>query len=66
MLNILTVNALAAASEVLIPVQCEYYALEGLTSLMETIDLVKRGLNPTLSYSRIGANHVRRQKFVDR
>jgi chromosome partitioning protein len=47
-LNVLTVNALTAADEVLIPVQCEYYALEGLTSLIETIGLVKRGLNPGL------------------
>ena len=47
-LNILTVNALTAANEVLIPVQCEYYALEGLTSLLETITLVKEGLNPDL------------------
>lgn len=47
-LNVLTVNALAAAREVLIPVQCEYYALEGLTSLMETIILVRKGLNPGL------------------
>lgn len=47
-LNVLTVNALTAAREVLIPVQCEYYALEGLTSLMETIGLVGRGLNPEL------------------
>lgn len=47
-LNILTVNALTAATEVLIPVQCEYYALEGLTSLMETIDLVQQNLNPKL------------------
>lgn len=47
-LNVLTVNALTAAREVLIPVQCEYYALEGLTSLMETIALVRRGLNPSL------------------
>ncbi|MGI9317517.1 MAG: ParA family protein [bacterium] len=47
-LNVLTVNALAAAREVLIPVQCEYYALEGLTSLMETIVLVRQGLNPEL------------------
>jgi chromosome partitioning protein len=50
-LNILTVNALTAANEVLIPVQCEYYALEGLTSLVETIDLVKEGLNPELGIS---------------
>ncbi len=47
-LNVLTVNALTAAAEVLIPVQCEYYALEGLTSLMETIALVRGGLNPAL------------------
>ena len=48
-LNVLTINALAAATEVLIPVQCEYYALEGLTSLLETIDLVTEGLNPKLA-----------------
>ena len=47
-INVLTINALAAAREVLIPVQCEYYALEGLASLMETVDLVRRGLNPEL------------------
>ncbi len=47
-LNVLTINALVAAKEVLIPVQCEYYALEGLTSLMETISLVQAGLNPDL------------------
>ena len=45
-LNILTVNALTAAREVLIPVQCEYLALEGLASLMKTIRLVREGLNP--------------------
>lgn len=47
-LNVLTVNALTTASEVLIPVQCEYYALEGLTSLVETINRVRDGLNPRL------------------
>ncbi len=47
-LNVLTVNALTAAREVLIPVQCEYYALEGLSSLMETIELVQQQLNPEL------------------
>ncbi len=47
-LNVLTVNALAAVKEVLIPVQCEYYALEGLSSLMETLAVVRRGLNPSL------------------
>ena len=47
-LNVLTVNALTAAREALIPVQCEYYALEGLTSLMQTIEWIRRGLNPSL------------------
>ena len=47
-LNVLTMNALTAAGEVLIPVQCEYYAMEGLTSLMETIRLVQQELNPKL------------------
>lgn len=48
-LGLLTLNALTAANGVLIPVQCEYYALEGLTALMNTIKLVKQGLNPDLS-----------------
>ena len=47
-LGLLTVNALAAAHGVVIPVQCEYLALEGLTQLMTTIQLVRRSLNPTL------------------
>ncbi len=47
-LGLLTVNALAAADRVLIPVQCEYYALEGLGQLMRTIELVRNGLNPDL------------------
>jgi chromosome partitioning protein len=47
-LGLLTVNALNAASEVLIPIQCEYYALEGLTQLLKNVDLVKRQLNPSL------------------
>ena len=44
----LTVNALAAAERVLVPVQAEYYALEGLTQLMESVDLIRRRLNPHL------------------
>ena len=48
-LGLLTVNALVAADSVLIPLQCEYYALEGLTHLMDTIDMVQKGLNPKLS-----------------
>jgi chromosome partitioning protein len=47
-LGLLTVNALTAADACLIPVQCEYYALEGLTQLLETITLVRRHLNPGL------------------
>ena len=47
-LGLLTVNALAAAHGVIVPVQCEYLALEGLTQLMTTIQLVRRSLNPTL------------------
>lgn len=47
-LGVLTVNALAAADAVLVPLQCEYYALEGLASLLSTIDLVRRGLNGSL------------------
>ena len=47
-LNMLTVNALTAADSVLVPVQCEYYALEGLTSLLGSIDSIRRSSNPTL------------------
>ena len=48
-LGLLTVNALTAADAVLIPLQCEYYALEGLTQLLATIDLVRDHLNPHLA-----------------
>lgn len=48
-LGLLTLNALTAADSVLIPVQCEYYALEGLGQLLNTINMVKRQLNPDLS-----------------
>ncbi|MEX1124949.1 MAG: AAA family ATPase [Acidimicrobiia bacterium] len=47
-LGLLTVNALTAADEVLIPIQCEYYALEGLTQLMKNVQLVTTNLNPNL------------------
>jgi chromosome partitioning protein len=47
-LNMLTVNALAAAQGVIIPMQCEYYALEGLTALMETISQIQQQINPGL------------------
>jgi chromosome partitioning protein len=48
-LGLLTVNGLAAADEVLIPIQCEYYALEGVSQLMKNIELVQRSLNPQLN-----------------
>ncbi len=47
-LEMLTLNALAAADSILVPVQCEYYALEGLSDLMATLRMVKRRINPTL------------------
>ena len=47
-LGLLTVNALTAAQRVLVPIQCEYYALEGVTSLMSTVDRVRRAFNPGL------------------
>jgi len=52
-LGLLTVNALVTATEVLIPIQCEYYALEGLEQLLRTVDLVKGHLNPELRISTI-------------
>lgn len=47
-LGLLTINALAAATDVIIPVQAEYYALEGLTQLLNTIELVREHINPSL------------------
>ena len=47
-LNLLTVNAMAAADAVLVPLQCEFFALEGLTQLMRTVELVRGNLNPRL------------------
>ncbi len=47
-LGLLTINAMTGADTVLVPLQCEYYALEGLTGLMETIELIRQRLNPRL------------------
>jgi len=52
-LGLLTINAFVAAKEVLIPIQCEYYALEGLSQLLKNIQLIERHLNPSLSVSTI-------------
>ncbi len=48
-LNLLTINALASADSVVVPLQCEFFALEGLSQLLSTVDQVKRSLNPTLT-----------------
>ncbi|MGI8808392.1 MAG: ParA family protein [Acidimicrobiales bacterium] len=52
-LGLLTVNGLAAATEVVVPIQCEYYALEGLGQLLRNVELVQRNLNPTLDLGAI-------------
>ncbi|GHO94010.1 sporulation initiation inhibitor Soj [Reticulibacter mediterranei] len=52
-LGLLTINALVAADGVLIPIQCEYLALEGLTQLLNTINIVKKQLNPSLSVAGV-------------
>jgi len=52
-LGVLTINAFVAATEVLIPIQCEYYALEGLSQLLGTIDRIREHLNPGLALSSI-------------
>jgi len=52
-LGLLTINAFVAAREVLIPIQCEYYALEGLSQLLNSIQLIQRHLNPVLDVSTI-------------
>ncbi len=48
-LNLLTINALAAADSVLVPLQCEFFALEGLSQLLSTVDQIKKALNPALT-----------------
>jgi chromosome partitioning protein len=52
-LGLLTVNALVASDAVIIPIQTEYYALEGISQLLKTIDLVRKGLNPDLEIAKV-------------
>jgi len=52
-LNLLTVNALTASDEVIIPIQCEYYALEGISQLVKTLEMVRESLNPMLKIGGI-------------
>lgn len=52
-LGLLTVNVLAAASHVIMPIQCEYYALEGISQLLRTVELVRQHLNPNLEIAKV-------------
>jgi chromosome partitioning protein len=66
-LNLLTLNALVAADAVLVPLQCEYYALEGLSQLVRTIERVRRALNPRLELQGVVLTmHDRRSNLSDR
>src|SRR5712692_6999270 len=65
-LNLLTINALVAADRVLVPLQCEFYALEGLAQLMRTIERVQRALNPRLALQGVSQTlHDRRNNLCD-
>jgi len=65
-LGLLTINALTAAPAVLIPLQCEFYALEGLSHLLKTLDLVRAGLNPALAVQGIVLTmYDRRNRFTE-
>lgn len=65
-LNILTLNAMAAADSVLVPVQCEFFALEGITQLRDTIDFVRASLNPSLQiHGVVLTMHDSRTKLAD-
>ncbi len=65
-LNILTINAMAAADSVLVPVQCEFFALEGISQLKDTIDFVRSSLNPSLEiHGVVLTMHDPRTKLAD-
>jgi chromosome partitioning protein len=52
-LGLITINAFAAATEIMVPVQAEFYALEGLTQLQRIVDLVQKNLNPDLRITKV-------------
>lgn len=65
-LGLLTVNALAAADSILIPLQCEFYALEGLSHLLRTVELVKKKLNPKLKIEGVVLTmHDKRNRLTE-
>jgi chromosome partitioning protein len=65
-LNLLTINALVAADAALVPLQCEFYALEGLTQLMRTIERVQKALNPRLAlYGLVLTMYDQRNNLCD-
>jgi chromosome partitioning protein len=70
-LNLLTINAMAAADSILVPLQCEFFALEGLSQLLETIEEVRAGINPSLEIQGIvltmydGRNNLANQVVDD-
>ena len=64
-LGLLTVNAMATATEVLVPIQCEYYALEGLGQLLRNVDLVRKNLNRSLEVSAIVLVMYQRTNLAD-
>ena len=57
-LNLLTINALTAANTVLVPIQCEYYALEGLSQVLKTVGLVQKKMNPDLEIEGVVFTHL--------
>ena len=57
-LNLLTINALTAANTVLVPIQCEYYAMEGLSQVLKTVNLVQKKLNPALEVEGLSLIHI--------
>lgn len=65
-LGLLSINALVASDTVLIPIQCEFYALEGLSQLVETIQMIRSGMNPNLSIEGVLLNMVDKRNNLTR